>query len=125
MTKQTVFLNNFARKRELRLQFLRQSAFSAQHCWRGQMTYTIIYTFLPTVDHKIASQTCLNLSQTSTFRLSKLTKLADDNLKSDENSRKFYKWVENTVGKGEIAHYELMVVLQTCKIQGLFWNGIK
>ena len=24
----------------------------------------------------------------------------------DENGRKFTKWIENTVGKGEIAHYE-------------------
>ena len=31
---------------------------------------------------------------------------ADDNLKFDENSRKFFKRIENTVGKGEIAHYE-------------------
>ena len=31
---------------------------------------------------------------------------ADDNFKFDENNRKFSKWVENTVGKGEIAHNE-------------------
>ena len=29
-----------------------------------------------------------------------------DNFKFDENDRKFTKWVENTVGKGEIALYE-------------------
>ena len=37
---------------------------------------------------------------------SKLKELADDNFKFDENGRKFLKWVENTVGKGEIARYK-------------------
>ena len=37
---------------------------------------------------------------------SKLKEFADDNFFIDENSRKFSRWVENTVGKGEIAHYE-------------------
>ena len=37
---------------------------------------------------------------------SKLKQSADDNFEFDENSRKFSKWVENTVGKGEIARYE-------------------
>ena len=31
---------------------------------------------------------------------------ADDNFKFDENCIKFSEWVENTVGKGEIARYE-------------------
>ena len=35
---------------------------------------------------------------------SKLKQSADDNFRFDENSRKFSNWVENTVGKGEIAH---------------------
>ena len=37
---------------------------------------------------------------------SKFKQSADDNFKFDENSRKFFKWVENTVGKGEIARYK-------------------
>ena len=37
---------------------------------------------------------------------SKLKQFADDIFKFDENSRKFSKWVENPVGKGEIARYE-------------------
>ena len=37
---------------------------------------------------------------------SKLKEFADDNFKFDENGRKLSKWVEHTVGKGEIAHYE-------------------
>ena len=36
---------------------------------------------------------------------SKLKQFADDNFKVEENGRKFSKWVENTVGKGEIARY--------------------
>ena len=36
----------------------------------------------------------------------KLKEFAGDNFKFDEIGRKFSKRVENTVGKGEIAHYE-------------------
>ena len=34
---------------------------------------------------------------------SKQKEFADDNFKFDKNGRKLSKWVENTVGKGEIA----------------------
>ena len=37
---------------------------------------------------------------------SKFKEFADDNFKCDGNGSKFSKSVENTVGKGEIAHYE-------------------
>ena len=37
--------------------------------------------------------------------LSKLKEFAGDNFEFDGNGRKFSKQVENTVGKGEIAHY--------------------
>ena len=47
----------------------------------------------------------LTLFQTTDFRIFQ-TELADDIFKSDENGRKFSKWVENAVGKGEIAHHE-------------------
>ena len=40
------------------------------------------------------------------FDRSNLKQSADDNFKFDENSRKFSKQVENTVGKGEIARYK-------------------
>ena len=39
---------------------------------------------------------------------------ADDNFKFDENARKFSKWVENSVGKGEIAHYEQFLLFPQC-----------
>ena len=63
-----------------------------------------------------------------------LKEFGDCNFKFDENGRKFSKWVENTVGKGEIAHYEQFsfslgvfkrLILQTRKNQGLFGKGLK
>ena len=36
---------------------------------------------------------------------SKLKQFADETLKFNENGGNFFKWVDNTVGKGEIAHY--------------------
>ena len=32
----------------------------------------------------------------------------------DENGRKLSKWVENTVGKGEIARYEQFLLIPKC-----------
>ena len=47
---------------------------------------------------------------------SKLKQIEDDifKLNFDENSRKFSKWVENTVGKGEIARYEQFLLFPQC-----------
>ena len=39
---------------------------------------------------------------------------ADDNFKFDENGRKLSKRVENTMGKGEIAHYEQFFLFPQC-----------
>ena len=44
----------------------------------------------------------------------KLKEFADDNFKFDQNGRKFSKRVENTVGKGQIAHYEQFVLFPQC-----------
>ena len=58
--------------------------------------------------------------------------MADDNFKFEENDRMISKQVENTVGKGEIDHYEQFLLfpvfskdflLQTRKYQGLFGMG--
>ena len=64
-----------------------------------------------------------------------MKEFADDYFRCDGNGRKFSKWIENTVGKEEIAHYEhyfsfpygvlKRLVLQTCKDQGLFWKGLR
>ena len=45
---------------------------------------------------------------------SQLKEIADDYLELDENSRKSSKWVENTVGKGEIACYEQFLLFPQC-----------
>ena len=44
----------------------------------------------------------------------KLKESADDNFELDVNSKKFSKLVENTVGKGEIAHYEQFLLFPQC-----------
>ena len=48
------------------------------------------------------------------FASSKLKEFADDNFEFDENGRKFYIWLENTVGKGEIAHYKQLLLFPQC-----------
>ena len=45
---------------------------------------------------------------------SKLKQFAGDNFKFDENGKKFSKWLENTVGKGEIARYEQFLLFPQC-----------
>ena len=45
---------------------------------------------------------------------SNLKQFADNNFKFYENSRKFSKRVENTVGKEEIAHYEQFLLFPQC-----------
>ena len=55
---------------------------------------------------------------------SKVIEFADNNIKFDENSSKLSKWVENTVGKGEIAHYEQFLLFPVFS-KGLFPRGVK
>ena len=45
---------------------------------------------------------------------SKLKEFADNNLKLDENGRKLSKWVENIVGKGEIARNKQFLLFPQC-----------
>ena len=45
---------------------------------------------------------------------SKLKEFADDNFEFDESGRLFSRRVENTVGKGEIAHYEQFLPFLHC-----------
>ena len=56
----------------------------------------------------------LTLSKRTNFRLSQNWLFADDNFKFDGNGRKFSKRVENTVGKGEIAHYVQFLLFPQC-----------
>ena len=57
--------------------------------------------------------------------MSNLKRFADDNFKFDENSRKFSKWVENTVGKGEIARYEQFLLFPQCFQKACFLGASK
>ena len=50
---------------------------------------------------------------------------ADNNLKFHENSRKFSKRVENTVGKGEIARYEQFLLFPQCFQKACFPGASK
>ena len=65
---------------------------------------------------------------------SELRDFADDNFKLDENGGEFFKGVENTEGKGEIACYKQFLLfshsvieilaLQTRENKGLFGKGL-
>ena len=50
---------------------------------------------------------------------------AEDNFKFDENGRKLSKRVENTVGKGEIAHYEQFLLFPQCFQKACFPGASK
>ena len=56
---------------------------------------------------------------------SNLKQSADDNFKFDENSRKFSKRVENTVGKGEIACYKQFLLFPPCFQKACFLKASK
>jgi hypothetical protein len=58
-----------------------------------------------TKDIECANPWLTLLKTTDFLDSSKLIKFADDNSEFDENCRKFAKQVENTGGKGEMAHY--------------------
>ena len=53
----------------------------------------------------------LSLSQTTNF---KLNEFADDNFEFDENRSKFFRQVENTVGKGKFVCYEQFLLFLLC-----------
>ena len=48
------------------------------------------------------------------FRLFQTERVCSDNFKFDANGRKLSKWVENTVGKGEIARCEQFLLFPQC-----------
>ena len=82
-------------------------------------------------DMTLAVKVAVTLSHTTNF---KLKEFADDNFKFYKNGRKFSKWVENNVGRGEIAHYEQFLLFPHCfqkactadtKKPGLVWKRVK
>ena len=54
-----------------------------------------------------------------------MKEFADDNFKFDENGRKLSRWVENTVGKGEIARYEQFLLFLQCFQKACFSGASK
>ena len=64
------------------------------------------------------------LTQTTNFRLVQ-TEFPDDNFKFDINGRKLSKWVENTVGKGEIARYKQFLLFPRCVQKACFPGASK
>ena len=56
---------------------------------------------------------------------SKLKDFAYDKLKLEENGRKLFKPVENTVGKGEIARYEQFLLFPQCFQKACFSGASK
>ena len=60
------------------------------------------------------SKTSITLSQTTNFQLIQAERVADNSFKFDENGRKLFKRVENSVGKGEIACYEQFLLFPQC-----------
>ena len=63
--------------------------------------------------HKHCTKT-VHLTLSQILDSSKLKKFADNNLRFDKNGRKFSKWVENTVGKGEITCYDQFHLFPQC-----------
>ena len=68
---------------------------------------------------------CLTHTRRQILDSSKLKEFADDNFKFDENDRKLFKRVENTVGKGEIARYEQFLLFSQCFPKACFPGATK
>ena len=75
-------------------------------------------TFFSLTSFQAQSLTGSEFDKTNTRRQildsSKLKEFADDNFKFHKNGIKLSKRVENTVGKGEIAHYEQFLIFLQC-----------
>ena len=56
---------------------------------------------------------------------SELKDFAEDSFIFVENGRKLSKWVENTVGKEEIAHYEEFFLFPQCFQKELYCRHVK
>ena len=71
--------------------------------------------FYLNVFRSVTAQGHLTLSQTTNFLLFQIQSFGSEyNFRFDENGRKFFKQVENTVGKGEIARYEQFLLFPQC-----------
>ena len=62
---------------------------------------------------------------TTNFRLFQIERLCRQQFKIQENGRKSFKPEENTVGKGEIAHYEQFLLFPQCFQKACFLGASK
>ena len=84
----------------------------AKACNTKRVNFLVFFSFNPLPDDKILD-------------FSKVKDFADDNFKLDENGRKLSKWVENTVGKGEIACYKQFLFFPQCFQKACFPGASK
>ena len=54
-----------------------------------------------------------------------MKEFGDNNFKFDENGSKLSKWLENTVGKGEIPRYEQFLLFPQCFQKACFPGALK
>ena len=97
------------------------SVFGNRPCWNKKVIMEKIsktltrHQFLPILLNVTNNS---SVSQPITRRQildsSSLKKFADDNFRFEENGRKLTERVENTVGKGETAHYEKFLLFPQC-----------
>ena len=89
----------------------------------GQFDVLFVVTRSKMMKHRVVNNVILHyillpITRRQILDSSKLKEFADDNFKLDENGRKLSKWVENTVGKGEIARYEQFLLFPQCFSKG-------
>ena len=89
---------------------------------KGRKKAGLCYTARP---HSMVEMNPLPITRRQILDFSKLKEFADDNFKFDENGRKLSKWVENTVGKGEIARYEQFLLFPQCFQKACFQGASK
>ena len=93
-------------------------------CEKEKLLVTSNFSFSHSVFKRLVLQTPENLglvgkglkpfSKQQILDSSKLEDFADESFNFDESSRKFSKKVENTVGKGEIARHEQLLLFPQC-----------
>ena len=71
------------------------------------------------------SQNPLTYYQTTNFRLFQTERVCRQQFQIDKNGRKLSKWVENTVGKGEIARNEQFLLFPQCFQKACFPGASK
>ena len=77
----------------------------------------IFYIKLLSISESITRQQILDSS--------KMKEFADNNFRFDKNGTELSKRVENTMGKGEIAHYEQFLLFPQCFRKACFPGALK